>query len=355
MNVEELFTMMVEKRCSHLHIVPGSPIMLRMASNLVPLDGYILSPQDTLAIADTIMSEQLRAEFDDRMQADFSFSVPGLSRFRINVFRQRGSVAIVIGTNPPAPPTIEELNLPDSFRKVVLEADSGLILITGPKGSGKAHTLAAIVNYLLEVQPKQILTIENPIDFLHKNKKGVIAQRELGTDVHNYEDALKSMIHQGPDVIVVTGVDEFAIVERVLNLSAGGSLVVCTASSPGAVVLLEKMVDLYSPHLQQQARTLMSVGLRAVISQTLCTRATGDGLIPAFELMLAVAGVKTLIREGKFSQIQSVMGGSGREVGMSTQELALRALVKKNVITENEAFRRAVRPEDFKKVLSLPY
>lgn len=355
MNVEELFTTMVEKRCSHLHIVPGSPIMMRMGSQLVPLDSYILSPQDTLAIADTIMSEQLRAEFDERMQADFSFSVPGLSRFRINCFRQRGSVAIVIGTNPPSPPTMEELSLPDSFKKIILDADSGLILITGPKGSGKAHTLAAIINYLLEVRPGKIVTIENPIDFLHKNKKGVIAQRELGTDVHNYEDALKALIHQGADVIVVTGVDEFSIVERVLNLSAGGSLVLCTANSPGAVVLLEKMVDLYSPHLQQQARTLMSVGLRAVLSQTLCTRASGEGLIPAFEVLTAIPPVKALIREGKFSQIQSVMGSNGREFGMATQELALRALVKKNVITEQEAYRRAIRAEDFKKVLSLPY
>jgi len=355
MNVEELFMTMVEKQCSHLHLVPGSPIMLRKGGDLSPLDGYVLSPQDTLAVAETIMSEQLRAEFDQTLQTDFSFSVPGLSRFRINCFRQRGSVCIVIATNPPAPPSIDELGLPDAFRKTVLEADSGLIMITGPRGSGKSHTLAAIVNYLLEVRPCKIVSIENPIDFLHKNRKGIIAQREIGTDVLSYEAALKVLPYQGADVLVITGVEEFSIAERIVNLSAGGNLVLCTSTSPSAMVLVEKIVDLYPPQLQQQARVLLSVGLRAVISQTLCSKASGDGLAAAYELMVATPALKGLLREGKFAQIQSFLGTSGREVGMSTQELSLRNLVKKNIITEAEAFKRAVRPEDFKKVLALPY
>ena len=355
MNVEELFMTMVEKQCSHLHLVPGSPIMMRKGPDLTPIDGYVLSPQDTQAVAETIMSEQLKVEFEQTMQTDFAFSVPGLSRFRINCFRQRGSVAIVIATNPPAPPTIEELGLPDSFRNMVLEADSGLIMITGPKGSGKAHTLAAIVNYLLEVRACKIVSVENPIDFLHKNRKGAIAQREIGTDVPSYDEALRVLPYQGADVLVITGVEEFSIAERIVNLSAGGNLVVCTSTSPTALVLVEKIVDLYPPQLQQQARVLLSVGLRGVISQTLCTKATGDGLAAAYELLLATPPVKALLREGKFSQLQSYMGTGGREVGMSTQELALRSLVKKNIITEAEAYKRAVRPEDFKKVLALPY
>lgn len=355
MNVEELFMTMVEKQVSHLHLVPGSPILMRKGADLSPLDGYVLSPQDTQAVAETIMSEQLKAEFEQTMQTDFAFSVPGLSRFRINCFRQRGSVCIVIATNPPAPPTIEELGLPDAFRKTVLESDSGLIMITGPKGSGKAHTLAAIVNYLLEVRSCTIVSIENPIDFLHKNRKGAIAQREIGTDVPSYEAALRVLPYQGADVLVITGVEEFAIAERIVNLSAGGNLVICTSTSPTALVLVEKLVDLYPPQLQQQARVLLSVGLRAVISQTLCTKASGDGVAAAFELMIATPPIKTLLKEGKFAQIQSFIGTTGRETGMSTQELALRALVKKNTITEAEAYKRAVRPEDFKKVLALPY
>ncbi|MBI3926112.1 MAG: Flp pilus assembly complex ATPase component TadA [Armatimonadetes bacterium] len=355
MNVEELFTTMVERRASHLHLVPGSPIMMRQQKRLEPLDGHVLSPQDTRAIAEAIMDEQLLDSFEENLETDFSFSVPGLSRFRVNCFRQRGSVAIVISTNPPAPPTIEELGLPDILKQLIIETDSGLIMITGPKSAGKAHTLAALVNYVLEMRTCQVLSIENPIDFLHKNKKGIICQREIGTDTLSYESAFKSLLHQGADVVVITGVDEFTAVERVLNLAAGGNLVLCTANSPSALVLIEKMVDLYPPHLHQQARTLLSVGLRSVIAQQLLPRVSGDGLVPCFEILLGTPQVKQLIREGKFFQIASVMATSGREEGMLTQEMSLRQLVKKNLVSEDEAYRRAANPESFKKIMSLPY
>ena len=356
MNVEELFTTMVEQRASHIHLVPGSPIMMRRNNRLEPMGGHILSPDETRVAAEAMMTEVLLEEFYENMETDFSFSVPGLSRFRINCFRQRGSVAVVISTNPPAPPRMEELNLPDVVKKIVAESGSGgMIMITGPKSSGKAHTLAALVSNLLEYQQCKIVSIENPIDFLHKNRRGVICQREIGTDCLSYESAFKSLLYQGADIVVVTGVDEFFVVDRVLNMAAGGNLVLCTASSPSALVLLEKMVDMYPPHLHQQARTLLSVGLRACISQTLLPRASGDGLIPAFEVCLGTPQVASLIREGKFFQIGSVMATSGREVGMSSQEMALRALVKKNLVTEEEAYRRALSPEAFRKMMSLPY
>lgn len=355
MNVEELFMTMVEKQVSHLHLVPGSPILMRKGADLVPLDGYVLSPQDTQAVADAIMSEPLRVEFEQYMQTDFAFSVPGLSRFRINCFRQRGSVGVVIATHPPAPPSIDELGLPETFRKLALEADSGLILLTGPRGSGTGATLAAIVSYMLEHRASKILSIENPIEYLHKNRKGVIAQREIGTDVPSYEAALKALPYQGSDILVVTGVEEFPIVERVLNLAAGGNLVICTSSSPTTLNLVEKIVDLYPPHLQTQARSLLAVGLQAVLAQTLCNKASGEGTVPAHELMLCTPEVKGLMKEGKLAQVQTLMSTKGREFGMTTQELSLRNLVKKNLVTEQEALKRAIRPEDFKKILALPY
>lgn len=355
MNVEELFTSMVEKRASHVHLVPGSPVMMRLNNTLVAVDGQILSPADTLSIGEAIMNDQLRDEFERNMETDFSFSVPGLSRFRINVFRQRGSVAIVISTNPPAPPTIEELGLPEILKTEAIEADSGMVLICGPKSSGKSHTMAALVNYMLEMRTCQIVSIENPIDFLHKNKKGVICQREIGTDTTSYETAFKSLLHQGADILVVGGMDSFEVVDRVLTMAAGGNLVLCTAQAPSAQVMLENIIDFYPPHRQQQARTMLSVGLRAVVSQILCNKASGDGLVPAFEVLLGSPPVKSLIREGKFFQVQGVMSTSGREIGMISQEMALRALLKKNLITQDEALRRSIRPEELKKVMALPY
>mgnify|MGYP000986781602 CR=1 FL=1 len=192
MNIEELFTTLVEKRATSMHFVPGSPIMIRSGANFAPMDSYVLSPGDTLNIAEGVMNDSLRAEFDEKLQVNFAFSVPGLSRFRINCTRQRGSVAIVIATCPPCPPTLEELGLPDVFKKLVMESDSGLILITGQRGSGKAHTLAAITRYILEQRACKVVSVENPIDFLQKNSKGVIVQREVGTDVLSYEEALKN-------------------------------------------------------------------------------------------------------------------------------------------------------------------
>lgn len=355
MNIEELFTTMVERRASHLHLVPGSPIMMRQQGKLAPLDSQILSPQDTLSFADAIMSEQLREEFEDRLEVDFSFSVPGLSRFRVNVFRQRGSVAAVIATNPPAPPTIEELGLPELVKKVALEAESGLVVICGPKQSGKSHTLAALVNYILEMRTCQIVTLENPIDFLHKNKKGVICQRELGTDTHSYEAAFNSLTHQGADILVVTDLSDFDIVRPVLNLASGGTLVLATTLAPSIQVMLERIIDLYPPHLSQQARSLLAVSLNVGVCQTLLTRASGEGLVPAFEILVGTPPVRDLIREGKIFQVNNIMATSGREHGMQTQEIALRYLVKKNLVTMQEATRKAMRPEEFKKIMALPY
>ncbi len=355
MNVEDLFTSMVERRASHLHLVPGSPIMMRINNQLVALDGQVLSPQDTRAFSDAIMNEQLRDEFDERLEVDFSFSVPGLSRFRVNVFRQRGSVAAVISTNPPAPPTIEELGMPELIKNMALEASSGLILICGPKQSGKSHTLAALVNYILEMRTCQVVSLENPIDFLHKNKRGLICQREIGTDTLSYKNAFASLRHQSADIVIVTGVETLEIAEFVLSLAAAGTLVLATATASSSQVMLEKLIDLYPPHLNQAVRSQLAVGLEAIISQTLLNKASGDGLMPAFEVLLGSTQVKTMLRENKLFQLHNLMSTVGRESGMQTQEMALRFLVKKNLVTMEEAVRKAVRVEEFKKIMALPY
>lgn len=344
---------MVERRCSHLHLVPGSPIMMRLAGSIQPVDEYVVTPADMAKLANSLLADKQKRTFDERLEVDFSYSIPGLSRFRINVFRQRGSIAMVIATHPPSPPSMEELGLPETIKNTALLAKSGLLIICGPKSSGKSSTLAALLEQILETRHVQIVTFENPIVYLHKNKKGVICQREKETDFKTYENAFNSLRHQACDVLVVTEFEEFEVVKKVLSLSAGGSLVIVTADAPSTTVMIDKIVDMFPPHQRQQALSFLSVGMAAVVSQTLVEKAQTGGLIPAFEIMTGAPQVKTMLQEGKLLQIHPYMGSHGRDYGMITQEQALRALIKKNLITKEEAVSKAVRMEEFKKMLAM--
>lgn len=351
----ELFKLMIEQRASHLHLVPGSPIMIRIQNTITPVDEHVLSPTDTARLANALLTDKQKRNFEDNLEVDFSYSIPGLSRFRINVFRQRGSISMVIATHPPSPPTIEELGLPESIRNTATSAKSGLVIICGPKASGKSHTLAALLNYILETRGVQIITFENPIDFLHKNKKGIICQREKGTDFKNFENAFDSLRHQACDILVVTEFEEYEVARQVLNLSAGGNLVIVTAQAPGVAVMLDKILDLFPPHQRQQALSLLSVGLNTIIAQTLLEKISGGGLIPAFEIVTGAPQIQTLLREDKLVQIHPYMSTHGKEYGMQTQEQALRALVKKNLVSKDEAMAKAVRQEEFKKIMSMSF
>jgi twitching motility protein PilT len=353
--MHELFAVMIEKRASHFHICPGSPIMMRVNGLLTPLDNRLLSPTDTAGLVESFLTEEQRFYFHENKDLNLSQSVPGLSRFRVNIFQQRGSVACVIATHPPSPPSLEELGLPDIVKNVITNAKQGLVLITGPKGAGKSATMAALVNFILETRTAQIITLENPIDYLHKNKKGIICQREIGTDAVSHEVALESLTHQVPDVVMSTEFDNFELVQAFVQMAAGGTLCLAMTRAPSVALVLENIVNMYPPHLQQQARNLLAVGVEAVISQTLLQKAQGGGLVPAFEIMTGIPPVRALIRENKLFQIQNVMATSGREYGMQTQEQALRALVRKNVVTQDEAYSKAIRPEEFKKLMALPY
>lgn len=353
--MHELFAYMIEKRASHFHVVPGSPIMMRVNGVLSPFDNRMMSPADTAALVESFLTEEQRYYFAENKDLNISQSVPGLSRFRVNIFQQRGSVACVIATHPPSPPSIDELGLPEAIKNLALNLRQGLVLICGQRGSGKSATLAAMVNYILEMRTCQIMTLENPIDYLHKNKKGIICQREIGTDTLNFETAFESLTHQQPDVLICTEFDNYQVASTLINLAAGGTLCIATTRQPSVMVLLETIINLYPPHLNQQVRNLLAVSLEAIIAQALLQKASGTGLVPAFEILTGIPQIKSLLRDNKLFQIQSVMATGGREYGMSTQEQALRALVKKNIVTQDEAYAKSARPEDFKKLMSLPY
>jgi twitching motility protein PilT len=327
--------------------------MARQAGKLIPLDNNVLSPADTAKMANALLTDKQKRIFEERLEVDFSYSIPGLSRYRINVFRQRGSIGMVIATNPPSPPTIEELGLPDIVRTTAANSTSGLVVITGPKASGKSSTLAAMVSHILETRSVQLITFENPIEYLMKNKVGIICQREMGTDFKSFQLAFDSLKHQACDILVITEFDDYELIKNVLSLTASGNMVIVTTQAPSVQVVLDKILDVFPPHQRSQALSLLSVGLNCIISQTLLNKASGTGQIAAFEILTGAPPVRTLIREDKLTQIQAFMAAHGREFGMQTQEQALRGLLKKNIIFKEEALAKAVRQEELKKILTM--
>ncbi len=356
MQFNELLRFMVEKGTLELHLVPGSPVMFRDKMNqLTPVDASVLSPGDIKKLVTEVLSPEQKNEFAQKNETTIAYSVPGLSRYRISAFVQRNSIALLIKTVPPNPPTMEELNLPDIVKNIANKVTKGLVVICGPKASGKSSTLAAIINHIVENRSSKVMTLENPIKYLFKNKKGVICQRELGIDVKDYTAAFDALPHSGGDVFVINGVDTYDVASRILTMAAGGQLVFVTSAAANVQMVLEKFMDLYPPNLQGQCKTLLAVGLEAIMAQILVKKTAGDGMVPAVETLVATGPVKTLLREGKMYQIQSIMSSAGREIGMQTQEQALRSLVKKNIITQDEAYNNAVRPEEFRKIMALPF
>lgn len=353
---DEIFKFMMDKEAWELHIVPGSPIIYRdKKGKMNPVDTTTITPADTKKMVTEVLNDEQKAEFTEKMQIMTAYSVPGLSRYRFNIFMQRNSISIVINTVPPSPPNFDELGLPPIVKSLAEKATKGMIIICGPKGTGKAHTLAAMLNFILETRTCKIITLENPIRFLFKNKKGIICQREVGIDAKDYSEAFGQLSLLGADIIVVNEVDSFEVAHRLLTLAAGGQLVFVTSIAANVQLILEKFLDLYPEGLKNQCKTLMSVGIEAVIATTLLKKINEDALVPALEIMLATPQVKSLLRDGKMFNINGVMAAAGREIGMITQEQSMRLLVKKNVVSQDEAYSKCVRPEEFRKVMALPF
>ena len=355
MNVKELFTSMVQRKASHLHLVPGSPILMRINKQLVGMDGPVLTPQDTEAFGNALMGEALQDEFEERLECDFAFSVPGLSRFRVNIYRHRGHVACVVSACPPLPPSLEELAVPELIRQQVAAAPSGLILVCSPRQSGRSSTVAALVDHLLQTRCCQIVSLEEPLEFSYRNQKGAICQREIGADVLGYKEAFAGLGREGADVVVLPRFDDLEIVREGFKLATTGTLVIASALCGSVQTMIENIIDLYPAHLNQHCRYTLAAALRVMTSQVLVGKASGEGLMPAFEILLTTPKLKELIRDNKIAQLTPYMSASAREYGMATQEMALRFLVRKNLVSMDEAMRQSSRPDDFKKIMSLPY
>jgi twitching motility protein PilT len=305
-NLHQLLKAMIEKGASDLHLTTGSPPQLRVDGHLVPLRMDPLSPQDTKQTCYSILTDAQKHRFEAQNELDLSFGVKGLARFRANVFMQRGAVAGAFRTIPYKIMTFEELGLPPVIEKLATKP-RGLILVTGPTGSGKSTTLASILNKINTENNHHIITIEDPIEYLHPHKNCVVNQREVGADTQSFKTALRYILRQDPDVVLVGEMRDLETIEAALTVSETGHLCLATLHTNSCVQTINRVIDVFPAHQQAQIRTQLSFVLEGVVSQTLIPKATGGGRVIALEVMVPNPAIRNLIREDKVHQIYSQM------------------------------------------------
>ena len=343
-NVTELFRYMKERNASDLHITVGKPPVVRIDGNLQEMPNMpILSPQHTQALVYRILTDAQKKEFEETNELDFSFSVKGVSRFRGNVFRQRGAVGMAVRTIPFEILSFERLGLP-AILKDLCSRPNGLVLVTGPTGSGKSTTLAAMVDFINENTRAHIMTIEDPIEFVHRHNNSVINQREVGTDTGSFEGALKHVLRQDPDVILIGELRDIDSMRIALKIAETGHLCLASLHTNSAAQTISRIVDIFPGHEKQQIRTQLSFVLEGVISQQLIPSTRGGRTI-AYEVLVATPAIRNLVREDKIQQIVSHMQ-TGQKYGMTTLNSMLFKLYSDRVITYEDAIRRSPTPEE---------
>jgi len=346
MSIDQLLKIAIERNASDLHITAGLPPMLRIDGKLVPTEFPRLKPEDTRRLIYAILNDKQREKFERDLELDTSYGIPGYGRFRLNVFKQRGAVSAAFRSIPNIIKTPQELGLPDIVNELAKKR-SGLILVTGPTGVGKSTTLAAIIDIINSTRSEHILTIEDPIEFIHTHKKSMINQRELGVDTYSFANALKSALREDPDVILVGEMRDLETISGVLTAAETGHLVLSTLHTIDAPQTIDRIIDVFPTHQQQQVRIQLAGVLEAIISQQLIPAATGSGRVLACEVLIANAAVKNIIREGKVHQLKAIMQ-TNRQIGMQTMDQALYDLWKENKITAEEAIARSSNPQEMK-------
>ena len=344
MEIADLLKEIVEKNASDLHLRAGSPPIFRIDGRLSRSSHPVLSLKETERIGFSLLNEKQKKIFKENHECDLSYAIEGLARFRINIFLQRGTTHIAFRLVPFEVPDFEELNLPPVLKKIS-ENDRGLVLVTGPAGCGKSTTLAAIVDYINSNRSVHIITIEDPIEFLHQDKNSVISQRELGEDTLDYPAALKHIVRQDPNVILVGEMRDLATVAAALTAAQLGSLVLSTVHTIDAIQTITRVIDLFPPYQQNQVRLQLADTLKAVISQRLLPRGDGKGRVPAVEILVVTALVKKLIEENKIGEI---LGGmeKGDYYGMQSFNQALQKLYSKGLVKLEDALASASNPEE---------
>jgi twitching motility protein PilT len=346
-NLHQLLRTMIEKGASDLHITTTTPPLLRIDGNIIPLRLPPLGPIDTKQLCFSVLTEEQRAHFEKHNELDLSFGVKGLSRFRANIYMQRGAVAGAFRAIPFKILSFEELGLPPILAEFATKP-AGLVLVTGPTGSGKSTTLAAIIDKINAEQRLHILTVEDPIEYLHPNKLSVVNQREVGSDTEGFKTALRYVLRQDPDVVLIGELRDLETIEAALTISETGHLVFATLHTNSAVSTINRIIDVFPPHQQGQVRTKLSFVLQGVASQQLMPRLGAPGRVLALEVMMPNAAVRNLIREDKVHQIYSQMQVGQDKFGMQTLNQSLYALFQKNLISQEEAMGRTIESDELK-------
>ena len=339
----QLLRAMVEKGASDLHITINSPPMLRVDGQLVPLKTPPLAPEDTKQLCYSVLSEEQKITFEKNHAVDLSFGVKNLARFRANIFQQRDAVSGAFRMIPTKILDFDGLGLPPVISELA-SVPRGLVLVTGPTGSGKSTTLAAMVNKINTETRQHILTIEDPIEYLHHHKLSMVNQREVGADTPSFKDALKFALRQDPDVVLVGEMRDLETVSAALTISETGHLVFATLHTNGAISSINRIIDVFPANQQSQVRAQLSFVLQGVVTQLLLPRADGPGRIPAVEVMMPNAAIRNLIREDKVHQIYSIMQMGQGQSGMQTMNQSLHSMYSSGFITLDEAMLRSSDP-----------
>lgn len=349
MDLKELLKLCIDRKASDLHLTENSPPILRMDGKLTLTDRPALSKDDLKKCIYGILTDTQKEKFEQERELDFSLSMEGLERFRVNIHIQRGSVEAALRRIPHYIPSIEDLGLPPAVLDFARKP-SGLVLITGPTGSGKTTTLASMVNVINSERSCMIICIEDPIEYVHKNNKAVIKQREIYSDTNSFSEALKRCLRQDPDVIIVGEMRDLETISTALTAAETGHLVLATLHTPDTAQTIERVIDVFPAHQQQQVRLQLSAALQGIVSQTLLPRASGQGRVMASEVLVATPAIRNLIRERAVEQIPTSIQ-TGIQYGMHTMDMSLKILYEQGIITYEDAIMQVKNLEEFEQLL----
>jgi len=351
--MRELLESMAERNASDLHITAGAPPTLRVHGHLAKLNFPPLTPEQTKALAYSMITTEQRERFEANHELDFSYGIAGLSRYRVNVYQQKNAVGIAIRSIPHNPKTFEELGLPGEICNTLIQRHKGLILVTGPTGQGKTTTMAAMVDKINRTRDTHIVTVEDPIEYLYTHEKSLVNQREVGADTHSFPAALKYVLRQDPDVVLIGEMRDLETIQAALTIAETGHLTFATLHTNSCAQSIDRIIDVFPPHQQPQVRAQLALVLEAIFNQLLIPRKDGRGRVMAMEILTVTPAIRNMIREEKAHQIYSAMQ-AGQKFGMQTMNQALANLYLRGLLSRQDALSHSFSQEELLRLIEEP-